>query len=202
MSDKDAFVQREHWLEEEYFRRKNQELIDRIHQQQELETERQHLAEMVGVDDPELLGALQELGFHEDTVQLLHIVPLVQVAWAEGGIAEYERNRILQFAYLRGILPGSVAHQQLTHWLTEKPTEAFFENSLRAIGIILETLPPEQREASRQDLINYCVHIASSVGRRLLALPELPKEERTIIAHIAEEIGYGREETIKRVING
>lgn len=200
MSEKDAFAQREHWLEEEYFRKRNQELLDQIHQQQELEMEREHMAEAIGVHDPDLLGALQKLGFHEDTLQLLHLVPLIQVAWAEDSIAEYERDRILQFAFIHGIKPGTTTFQQLTKWLLEKPSEQFFESSLHAIGIVFESLPPEQREISRKNLISYCNQIAASVGRRLLGLPEIPKEERMIIAHIAEEIGRGREGTVKQVV--
>jgi hypothetical protein len=202
MSEKDAFAQREHWLEEEYFRKRNQELLDKIHQQQALEVEREHMGEMIGVQYPDLLGALQDLGFHEDTLQLLHIVPLVQVAWVEGSIAEYERDRILQFAFIHGILPGSTAYQQLTKWLSEKPSEQFFENTLHAIGLVFEALPQEQRETSRKNLINYCNLIAASVGRRLLGLPEVSKEERMIITHIAEEIGRGREDTVRQVIGG
>jgi len=201
MSERDIFAERERWLEEEYFRRKNQELIDRIHQQQQLEIERQHMAETIGVNNQDLLEALQNLGYHEDTIQLLHIVPLVQVAWAKNSIADYERSRILRFAQLRGIQPGTRAYEQLSHWLTEKPSNRFFEDSLHAIGIVFATLPPEEREANRHDLIAFCTQIASSVGRRLLALPELSAEERALIAHIAEEIEIGQQETAQQVMN-
>jgi len=200
MADKDMFIEREHWLEENYFRKKNQELIDRIHQQQALEAERQHMAEAIGANDRDLLEALQDLGFHEDTVQLLHIVPLVQVAWANDSIADYERDRILQLAHVRGIEPGSKAYELLQQWLTVEPPQAFFENTLHAIALLLASLPPDQREASRQDLIQYSTYIASSVGRKLLGLPETSKEEREIIKHIAEEIGRGREEAIRQMI--
>ncbi len=189
MSEKDIFAERERWLEEEYFRRQNQELIDRIHQQREMESERQRLAEITGVDNQELLEALQALGYHEDNIQLLHLVPLVQVAWAKNSVAEYERDRILRLAHLRGIEPGSKAYEQLTGWLDQKPSNRFIEDSLHALGILFEGLPPEEREASRKNLITYCTQIASSVGRRLLALPEISAEERALIAHIAEEVG-------------
>lgn len=200
MSNKDAFAEREHWLEEEYFRKRDQALLDQKHQQEALEAERQQMAETIGVNDQDLLEALQDLGFHQDTVQLLHIVPLVQVAWAQNGIAEIERERILKFAHIRGIEPGSKAYEQLTEWLAVQPSKAFFENILHAIGLVMATLPPAEREASRTDLINYCTQIASSVGRRLLGLPETTKEEREVIRHIAEEISRGREGTVRQVI--
>ena len=200
MSNKDAFTEREHSIEEAYFKKRDQELLDQLHQQKALEAERQQMAEAIGVNDQDLLGALQDLGFHLDTVQLLHIVPLVQVAWAQDGIADIERERILKFAHIRGIDPGSNSYQQLTQWLAVKPSEAFFENTLRAIGLVMSTLPPAEREASQKDLINYCTQIASSVGRRLLGLPETTKEEREVIQHIAEEISRGRENAVRQVV--
>jgi hypothetical protein len=112
MSDKNIFAEREHWLEEEYFRKKNQELIEKIHQQKEREAQRQHLADTLGTNDKDVIEALENLGYTEETVQLLHIVPLVQVAWSEGGVADREREMIFKVAQSRGIEPGSIAHQR------------------------------------------------------------------------------------------
>ncbi len=201
MSDKDIFAEREHWLEEEYFRKKNQELIEKMHQRQAREAERQHMAETIGVKDLELLEALQNLGYTEETVQLLHIVPLVQVAWSESGVADRERELIFKVAQTRGVGSGSAAGQQLTEWLNEKPSEQFFEDTLHAIRVVFETLPADQRQAARRDLISYCSEIASVVEGGLLGRGQITDEERSLIAHIAAEIGQGREEAIKKVID-
>ncbi len=200
MSEKDIFVEREHWLEEDYFRRKNQELIDKMHRQQAREIERLHMAETIGVDDQEVLEALQEMGYTEETVQLLHIVPLVQVAWAEGGVADRERTMIFKVAKSRGIDRGSVAYQKLTEWLMEKPKDQFFENSLHAIRVVFESLSPQEREASRRDLITYCTRIASVVLGGMWGRSQITEQERALIAHIASEIGQGREAAVKKVI--
>jgi hypothetical protein len=107
---------------------------------------------------------------------------------------------IFKIAQSRGIQPGSAAHEVLTHWLEEKPTGRFFENSLRAISVVLALLPEEQREASRRDLIAYCSQIASAVASGILGRGGITDEERALIAHIATEIGQGREEAVRRVI--
>jgi hypothetical protein len=192
MPDKDIFAEREHWLEEEYFRKKNQELIEKMHRQKAREAERLHMAESIGVSDPELIEALQELSFTEETVQLLHIVPLVQVAWIEGGVADRERAMIFRVAASRGIEPGSLAHHQLTQWLAEKPPEQFFESSLHALHVLFEALPADEREVSRRKLITYCSQIASIVEGGIMGRAKISDEERMLIAHIAVEIGQGR----------
>ena len=44
MAEKDKFAQREHWLEEEYFGRKNQELIEKLRERREREADCQKMA--------------------------------------------------------------------------------------------------------------------------------------------------------------
>lgn len=200
MADKDIFVEREHWLEEEYFRKRNQELIDKMHERQAREADRQKMSEVTGISDQEVLEALQDLGFTSETVRLLHIVPLVEVAWAEGGVANRERDMIFKVAKSRGVEPGSAAHEKLSQWLDEKPPRRFFENMLHAIRVVLELLPAEQRDAARRDLITYCSQIAQAVEGGILGRGRITDEERMLIAHIATEIGQGREEAVRQVI--
>jgi hypothetical protein len=200
MAEKDKFAQREHWLEEEYFGRKNQELIQKLRERREREDDRRKMAEMLGVDDQEVLEALQDLGYSSETINLLHIVPLVEVAWVEGGVADRERELIFKIAEARGIRPDGVAHEMLSHWLENKPSERFFDNSLRAIRVLFDLLPEERRQAGRRDLIAYCSQIASVVASGIFGRGGINDEERALIAHIAAEIGQGREETVRRVI--
>ena len=200
MVEKDKFAQREHWLEEEYFGRKNQELIEKLRERREREADRQKMAEMMGVDDQDVLEALQDLGYTSETIPLLHIVPLVEVAWAEGGVADREREMIFKIAEARGVPPDGVAHEMLSHWFENRPSDRFFDNSLRAIRVIFDLLPEDQRLAGRRDLITYCSQIASAVSSGIFGPGGVTDEERALIARIATEIGQGREEAVRRVI--
>jgi len=200
MVEKDKFAQREHWLEEEYFGKKNQELIEKLRERRAREADRQKMAEMMGVDDQDVLEALQDLGYTSETIPLLHLVPLVEVAWAEGGVADREREMIFKIAEARGVPPDGVAHEMLSHWLENRPSEKFFDNSLKAIRVIFDLLPEEQRLAGRRDLIAYCSQIASAVSSGIFGPGGVTDDERALIARIATEIGQGREEAVRRVI--
>jgi hypothetical protein len=202
MAEKDKFAQREHWLEEEYFGRKNQELIQKLRERRAREEDRQKMAEMMGVDDQDVLEALQDLGYTSETILLLHIVPLVEIAWTEGGVADREREMIFKIAEARGVQHDGVAHEMLSHWLENRPSEKFFDNSLRAIRLIFDLLPEEQRMAGHRDLITYCSQIASAVSNGIFGRGGINDEERALIAHIASEIGQGREETVRKVLEG
>lgn len=199
MSDKNIFSERERGMENEYFLKREQELIAKMRERVSREEERQQMAEAIGVADEEVLEALQELGYTADTVKLLSVIPLVQVAWAEGGVSAAERNLIYEVAATRGVTEGTTAFQKLNEWLTVEPPQAFFDNSLRAVSYLFESLPEDQRATSRQSLVEYCTRIAEVSGG-ILGFGKFSDEERMAIARIASEIGQNRETAVKRVI--
>lgn len=199
MSDKNIFAEREHALEDEYFRKQEQELIEKMRERVARETDRQQMAEATGVADQEVLEALQELGYNAATVRLLYLVPLVQVAWAEGGVSDDERSMILEIAAARGITPDTAAYEQLTQWLDKEPSAEFFENTLRAVRVMIEALPEHHRANSRQSLVEFCTHVAEVSGG-FLGLRKISDEERTMIARIATEIGQNRTNAVNQVL--
>lgn len=189
MSEKNIFAEREHWLEEEYFRKQDQLLIEQIHQRKAKEDDRQRLIEITGLKDEDAITALQDLGYTSDTVELLHMLPLVEVAWASGAVTDKHRKAILKIARMRGIQANSASAEKLLRWLDEKPSEELFEASLHAIRLILESLPPEEQEYQREDLLARCNQIAHVLFGRFWG-HEVVQDEEQMIAHIAEELGW------------
>ena len=51
------------------------------------------LAVKLQIDDPALLRRIMALGVTLDTGAAFLLAPLVQVAWAEGGVTDRERER-------------------------------------------------------------------------------------------------------------
>ena len=200
MSDKDAFRERGRSQEEEFFRRREQELIEKMRQRQTAEAEREQLATATGIADEAALTDLQELGYTRETVALLHLAPLVQVAWADGAVQHNEREQLRQIARLRGITEGSAADQQLVKWLDHRPTEEFFARTLRIVHAMLDALPAVHREASRRDLVAFCLTIASASGGLLGLGEKISDEERAAISQIASELESSRREAAKSVL--
>jgi hypothetical protein len=187
VSDRDAFADRGRALEEEYFHRREQELIAKLRQRVQADAATQQLGEQAGVADAEILQDLQELGYTPETVALLYLVPLVQVAWAEGGVSDRERTLIVEAARARGIEADTPADAQLAEWLTTRPSEKLFEQTMRAIRAILESRPEAEREASRTDLLSYSTAIAEASGG-VLGLRSVSSEERSLLARISGEL--------------
>lgn len=191
MSDHDEFAKRGRALEEEYFRKKDRELIEKIRQAAATERARKDLGHKAGLDDPQLIQELQDLGFTPDTVGLLPLVPIIQMAWAEGGITKAERELILRLARSRGIEVGSAADRQLTEWITHQPAEAVFARAKRLIRAMLDSSSAETGGLNADDLVKYCEEIASASGG-ILGISRISAEERALLSSIAADLNVRR----------
>jgi hypothetical protein len=136
--------------EDAYFRNKEAELLDRRRRQAELEAEVRRIGESIGAVDQRVLQGLLDLGYTRDTVVLLPLVPVVQIAWANGEVSSREAKRIRELALLRGLGEGTPAFKLLASWLVRKPSEEFLLESLRVIRCLLSARRPEDLSAARR----------------------------------------------------
>ena len=187
MTDKDAFAERGRSLEEEYFHRKEREVIDKLRVRAAADEQRRRLGEKAGVADEAVLRDLQELGYTPETVMMLYLVPVIQIAWAEGGVSEKERALIVKAARARGITEGTPCDQQLNMWLSTRPSDEMFEKSLRAIRTLLQAQSSDVRSTSEKDLLSLATAIASASGG-IVGFGAVSAEERQILSHISEEL--------------
>jgi hypothetical protein len=187
ITDDDALAGRKRKHEEEYFRKQDQELIDKMRRAAEAARARQDLEERTGLHDPEFLNELEALGFTPGTVHLLPLVPLIQVAWAEGGISDAERKQIVALARTRGIQPGSAADAQLETWLAARPPDYVFTGATRLIRAMLAAHSAEMHDLNADDLVKYCEGIAAASGG-ILGIGKVSAEERAALVDIAQQL--------------
>ena len=181
MSKDDLFGKRDH--EEDYFRKQDRELIERMRTAAAQEAATRPLGATSGIQDPDLLRDIAALGFTADTVSLLPLVPILQVAWADADVSPPERKLILEIARIRGISEGSAADQQLAAWLTTRPAPAVFSGAGRRVAAMLAARGGTAQPLSSDDLVKYCESIAAASGG-ILGLAKVSAEERAAIAQI------------------
>jgi hypothetical protein len=177
-------------LEEEYFRKKDRELVEKIRRAAAAQEARQQLSAKSGLQDPELINELEALGFTPETVILLPFIPLIQVAWAEGGISDAERALLMKLARSRGIAEGSAADRQLTDWLATRPAEEVFARAMRLARAVLSS-PAEHRAMSADDVVKYAEDIAAASGG-MFGIGRVSAEERAILMTVAAELKLPR----------
>ena len=174
-------------IEEDYFRKKDRELIEKMRQASAAEAARRELSKKSGLQDPALVAELEALGFTPETVVLLPLVPLVQVAWAEGGVSDAERKMILQLARTRGIDEGSAADRRLAAWLASRPDPQVFSSATRLIRATLNSEGSVAGSMSADDLVKYCEEIAAASGG-IFGINRVSSEERALLSAIARDL--------------
>ena len=73
-------------LEDEFFRKEDQRLIERLRELRDKSVSREALALASGIKNEAILDKLLELGIRPETVAALALVPLAEVAWADGSL--------------------------------------------------------------------------------------------------------------------
>ena len=183
MSD-DELARRGRALEDEYFRQKDRKLVEKLRQAAVAERARREMGAQIGSDDPEMLQELQALGFTPDTVILLPLVPVVQMAWVDGSVAPAERALIVELARSRGVAEGSAADRLLSEWLTGQPGPPVLESAMRLIRGMLAAQPSDHPALTADDLVRYSESIAEASGG-IFGIHRVSAEERALLATIA-----------------
>lgn len=151
-------------LEDDYFRHIEQQQLERLRRREESEHERERLSIALGITDQVLLEELRELSFSPETAVLLELVPMVEMAWAEGSVQGCERKEIVGAVRRRGVESNSAAYKQLAGWLEHRPSDEFFARSRRAIKSMLQQLPSGERELRLQSLLAGTYRVAKASG--------------------------------------
>jgi hypothetical protein len=186
MPDDNPLAERGRSLEEDHYRRRDRELIEKLKQSVAAKEARQELGKVTGLAD-DLLQELHDLGFTPQTVPLLPLVPVLQMAWAEGGITPKERELVVQLARSRGIAEGSAADRQLNEWMIKRPDAAVFARAGRLIGAMLAAGTTDAATLSADDLVKHCEAIAGASGG-VFGIGSISAEERKLLAAIAKDL--------------
>lgn len=88
---------------------------------------REALARALGVTPEALPPALIEAGLTVETAPAFELLPLVEVAWADGSVEREERWRVLSHGIGLGLVLGEPAHARIERWLRERPAPELFE---------------------------------------------------------------------------
>ena len=187
-------------LEEKYFREKEKELIERLKQKAAKEAARKGLSEEIGVSDEGILNTLQEMGYDREVVIVLHLFPLVAVAWADGDISPEEKAKILEAARTWGVPDGSAADRKLRGWLEARPDAVTTDRALRIIRDILQFRGSEKQADYRANFLRLSEEVAAASGGVLGFGRKISAAERAVIERIAKELSDSHQEAAARIL--
>ncbi len=175
--------------EEEYFHKKEKELIAKLQKKEADEAHRKGLAEAIGLDNHEILNVLHEMGFDRATVVLLFLFPLLQVAWSDGEVSEEERALILKAAQTHGVEEGSSAYEKLVGLLRTQPAPVLFERALTVIQDLLRFQKGDTKQSTGTKLMDACERVAAASGGFLGLGSKVSAKEKDVLRRLASAIG-------------
>jgi hypothetical protein len=155
---------RERALEDEFFRREDQRLIEGRKELQAAAATREALAKASGITQPEVLDTLLAQGLKAETVAALSFVPLLEVAWADGRLDAKERSAVLARAHEAGIESGSFAHGLLEAWLDHRPDRGMLTAWTQFVHGLRARMSPAETTAMKTALLERARTVATASG--------------------------------------
>jgi len=122
------------------------------------------LAAISGIQDEILLRDLGDAGIRPETFAALALLPLCEVAWADGDVSSRERDAILAAATNHGIESGSPSRALLETWLAVRPELKMMDAWREYIACLASRLPPEQAQKLSEEILGRARSIAATSG--------------------------------------
>ena len=173
--------------EDEYFRQRDKELVEQARLRAERTAACQRLARATGLDDEDVLLEMHVMGYTVESLPLLQILPLVEVAWADGLMSDAERQTVISAARARNVKPGSAADRQMAPWLENPPSSVLCEATRFLLRAVLQKRAPHVRTTIVRELLLGCRDVAAASGG-LLGFHSVSDTEQRVIDRIRHEL--------------
>jgi hypothetical protein len=171
-------------LEESFFAKENARLLERMKAEKASKATAEGLAEISGIGDGPVLDTLVELGIDVDTWAAISLVPLVEVAWADGTVDDRERRAVLAAAEANGVFPGSASSELLESWLARRPDARLLAVWGEYIVDLCANLGDGEKAAVKEKVIGRAREVAKAAGGFLGLGPKVSAEEEVILAEL------------------
>jgi hypothetical protein len=191
----ELFGDRRKSLEEEFFRRQDAALLAQRRTEEERRAARTALAAASRITDDVLLDELVAFGINADTLTALSVVPLAEVAWADGAVEDAEKQAILAAAREAGLEEAGAGHKLLESCLSERPHLGLRKMWEQYITSICTALPAEERDALEAELLRQARSVAEAAGGFMGLGSKVSRKEEALLAEIAAAFKGAAERT-------
>jgi len=178
---------RERSLETAFFRKVDAKLLEDIRSRLTKDQELERLAADTGVRDQEILQELLDLDFTPRNLLALWLVPLTQVAWADGRVEQAERDAVLNALSEHGYSGDSPAWQLLESWLDHEPCDevlAAWKDYARALA---ESAGEKRLILLRRELRKRAREVAEAAGG-VFGMHSVSTSEETVLKQIDDAL--------------
>jgi hypothetical protein len=183
VSDHSALEERGRALENQFYEKQDQEKLAAMKDKLDAQSSKDDLRKASGMTDDAVLDKLVHLGMKANTIAALSLVPLIEVAWADGEIQDNERTAILQGAHGKGLEQGSDGYELLQSWLKSKPSSELLDAWEAYIKALASQLNDEQNRLLKNQIVGFAKMVAASAGG-FLGIGRVSATEEKVLARI------------------
>ena len=177
-------------LENQFYEKENQEKLAAmkeklaaIDEKASAKQFKDELRKASGMSDDAVLDQLVALDLRSNTIAALSLVPLIQVAWADGQIQDNERVAILQGAHGKGLEEGTDGYDLLQTWLKKKPSDDLFTAWEAYIKALAAQLNDEQNRLLKNQIVGFAKMVAAAAGG-ILGFGKVSTSEEKVLHRI------------------
>jgi hypothetical protein len=185
---KDSLRESSQKLEDLFFAERDREKLEALRRKMAEEARVTELAAASGIENDEVLKQLHALDIGPDTLAALTLVPLIEVAWADGTLDDRERQAIFQAAAAEGIGPegDDPAHTLLTSWLAKRPGQELRAAWFEYVRAFCARLSPEACDELQRTVLGRARSVAEATGGFLGLGNRVSPSEAQVLADLLE----------------
>ena len=170
-------------LENQFYEKENQQKLAAMKNKLDTQRSKDELRKASGMSDDAVLDRLVALGLRANTIAALSLVPLIQVAWADGTVQDNERTAILQGAHGKGLEEGTDGYELLQTWLKSRPGDDLFTAWEAYIKALASQLNDEQNRLLKNQIVGFAKMVAAAAGG-ILGFGKVSSTEEQVLHRI------------------
>jgi hypothetical protein len=179
----DAFERRRRSFEAEYFSRKEAHLVNKLKEVFSKKIDKEKVRKATGIKNERLLDNLVTLNVSGELLAAFNLLPLVEVAWADGAVDEREVRALMAALEQQGILPGTPAYSRMEFAIKHGPDPEAKKLWYLYAEELKNSLSARELAEFREDLLDTARTIANISGGLLnIAFTVSPNEQRVLEA--------------------
>ncbi|MBR0654102.1 tellurite resistance TerB family protein [Plastoroseomonas arctica] len=176
--------EREKALEDAFFARHNQALVQKLRDEDQAKTRRAAIAAASGITDEALLDKLAEMKIGPEMLAAIAYVPLVLIAWADGSLDAREREAVLAGAKEGGLDEHPEARGLLDAWLAAPPPPSLLVAWRGYVQAIAATMSVTERDSLRREILGRARRVAEATGGFLGLGGKVSAAEEAVLANL------------------
>ena len=152
-------------LEDAFFTSQDQKLIEDLRALRKMKETKESLGRISGIKNEAILEKLVSLNVRPETLASLCVVPLIEVAWADGNIDDKEKTAILSTADKKGLFKkGDLNYDIVKQWMTHKPHEDLLAAWVHYIQGLCDELTEKEKNGLQAEIMGHAKAVAEASG--------------------------------------